>query len=200
MLVMHYTGMATAEEALDRLCDPAAQVSAHYLIDEGGAVYRLVAEDRRAWHAGASFWRGETDINSRSVGIELANPGHEWGYNSFPEAQMTALTALAKNIIQRHPITPRNVVGHSDIAPDRKLDPGEKFDWPRLAADGVGLWPATGGAADGDPQSMLAAYGYDISARHAVAAFQRHFRPARIDGVADDETTVLLADLLRQTA
>lgn len=200
MLVLHYTGMATAEDALTRLRDPAAQVSAHYLIDEDGAVYRLVAEERRAWHAGVGFWRGETDINSRSIGIELANPGHEWGYSPFPDAQMTALAALARDILQRRPIPPRNVVGHSDIAPDRKLDPGEKLDWARLAADGIGLWPTKADTADGALRDMLAAYGYDISARHAVAAFQRHFRPARIDGAADDETAALLTDLLRQAA
>ena len=200
MLVLHYTGMLTAEDALARLCDPSAKVSAHYLVDEDGVVYRLVAEERRAWHAGVAFWRGETNINSRSVSIELANPGHEWGYRPFPEAQMAALAALAKDILQRHPIPPRNVVGHSDIAPDRKLDPGEKFDWACLAADGIGLWPARGSAAAGPLRDMLAEYGYDISARHAGAAFQRHFRPARIDGAADDETSALLADLLRQAA
>ena len=199
MLVLHYTGMNTAVAALDRLRERAAQVSAHYLIFEDGAVHRLVPEERCAWHAGVSRWRGEADINSRSIGIELANPGHQWGYAPFPEAQMAALTTLARDIVARHPIPPRNVVGHSDIAPDRKLDPGEKLDWARLAADGVGLWPGTDGSPTGDPRDMLAAYGYDVTARHAVAAFQRHFRPALIDGVCDEETAALLADLLRQT-
>ncbi len=198
MLVLHYTGMRTAAAALDRLRDPAAKVSAHYLIFDDGAVHRLVPEDRRAWHAGVSHWRGESNINSRSIGVELANPGHQWGYTAFPEAQMTALVALAGDILGRHTIPPRNVVGHSDIAPDRKLDPGEKLDWARLAADGIGLWPAGPGRAAGDTRDMLAAYGYDVTARHAVAAFQRHFRPALIDGVCDDETTALLAGLLRQ--
>lgn len=198
MLVLHYTGMQTAAAALDRLRDPASQVSAHYLVFEDGAVHRLVPEDRRAWHAGVSQWRGETNINSRSIGIELANPGHQWGYTRFPEAQMAALTVLARDILTRHPIPPRNVVGHSDIAPDRKLDPGEKLDWARLAADGIGVWPAGTGRAAGGASDMLAAYGYDVAARHAVAAFQRHFRPALIDGAFDDETAALLATLLRQ--
>jgi len=200
MLVLHYTGMQSAGEALARLCDPTAKVSAHYLIDETGAVYRLVPEDRRAWHAGVSYWRGKTDINSRSVGIELVNPGHAWGYRPFPEPQLEALCALAGEILDRHPIPPRNVVGHSDIAPDRKLDPGEKFDWARLAAAGIGLWPAKPGGATGVLRDMLAEYGYDVSTRHAIAAFQRHFRPARVDGLADDETIGLLAALLDQTA
>ncbi len=195
MLVLHYTGMPETAGALDRLCDPAAEVSAHYLIDEDGAVHALVPEERRAWHAGVSFWRGVTDINGRSIGIELSNPGHDFGYRPFPEAQMAALIGLAKDILARHPIPARNVVGHSDIAPRRKIDPGELFDWRRLAASGIGLWPE-GAAAEGsgdDPAALLAAIGYETEdLGKTVAAFQRHSRPARFDGRMDDETLELI--------
>jgi len=195
-LVLHYTGMESAEAALERMCDPAAKVSAHYCIDEDGAITRLVPEDQRAWHAGAAYWRGETDINARSIGIELVNPGHEFGYRPFPEVQITALTLIASAILRRHPIPPRNVVGHSDIAPSRKQDPGELFDWQRLARVGIGLWPEPVPAKPEDVPMMLADYGYRADEDGAVAAFQRHFRPARVDGVADDETAGLLAGLL----
>ena len=195
-LVLHYTGMKSAEEALARLCDPAAKVSAHYCVDEDGAITRLVAEDQRAWHAGIAYWRGETDINARSIGIELVNPGHEFGYRPFPEVQITALTLIASAILRRHPITPRNVVGHSDIAPSRKQDPGELFDWPRLARVGIGLWPESVPAKPEDVPMMLAEYGYRSEEEGVVAAFQRHFRPSRIDGVADEETAGLIAGLL----
>src|SRR5262249_30688388 len=141
MLVLHYTGMATREDALARLTDPAAEVSAHYVIDEDGAAYQLVDEASRAWHAGVSFWRGEGDVNGRSIGIELVNPGHEFGYRDFPKPQMESLTVLARDILARHSIPPINVVGHSDVAPTRKMDPGEKFDWRGLAQVGVGVWP-----------------------------------------------------------
>ncbi|MQP67134.1 N-acetylmuramoyl-L-alanine amidase [Niveispirillum sp. SYP-B3756] len=141
MLVLHYTGMPDGPSALARLCDPASQVSAHYLVGEDGTIWKLVAEERRAWHAGKSFWRGERDINSRSIGIELVNPGHEWGYRPFPRAQMEALIALCRDIMGRHPISPLRVLGHSDVAPDRKQDPGEKFDWLALAMAGIGAWP-----------------------------------------------------------
>ncbi|MGI9385856.1 MAG: N-acetylmuramoyl-L-alanine amidase [Methyloligellaceae bacterium] len=197
MMVLHYTGMESADAALERLCDANAQVSAHYLIDEAGAVYQLVDEAKRAWHAGHAAWRGHGDINSRSIGIELANPGHQFGYCAFPELQMSALVDLARDILGRHPIPARNVVGHSDVAPDRKLDPGELFDWPRLAEAGIGLWPETeADTTEGDTLSLLADYGYDSSSRHVIAAFQRHFRPSRIDGVADDETTAVLRGLI----
>lgn len=202
MLVIHYTGMPTAKAALTRLCDPVAQVSAHYLIDEDGTVHALVDEAMRAWHAGEAFWRGETDINGRSIGIELANPGHEFGYRPFPEAQMTALIALAREIIARHPIPPANVVGHSDVAPRRKTDPGELFDWPRLAAAGLGRWPdgATALRGEGDAAHLLAAVGYEtVDLEKTVAAFQRHFRPARIDGILDDETLGRLRMLAGKT-
>ena len=135
MILLHYTGMKTAQEALDRLCDPAAEVSAHYTIDEDGTIYHMVDEDKRAWHAGVSEWKGETDINSASIGIELVNPGHEFGYREFPTAQMEALANLCKDIIARQPI--ETVLGHSDVAPERKQDPGELFDWKWLAKQGV---------------------------------------------------------------
>lgn len=205
MLVLHYTGMQTAQEAIDRLCDPAAKVSAHYVIDEDGAVWRLVAEESRAWHAGASFWQGTTDVNGHSIGIELVNPGHEWGYRDFPEPQMTTLIELARGILARHSIPPDRVVGHSDVAPRRKQDPGERFDWLRLARAGIGLWPEIPSAAAvrtvAEAQVVLAEIGYavpragvlDEETRAALAAFQRHFRPARCDGVLDPESGARLA-------
>jgi len=195
MLVIHYTGMKSCAAALERLCDPAAEVSAHYLIDEDGTVHRLVAEDKRAWHAGVASWRGHTDINGRSVGIELVNPGHEFGYRDFPAAQMAALRELALDILDRHPIPPGNVVGHSDVAPTRKTDPGELFDWRGLAADGIGLWPeGPAELTEESAEDMLIRIGYDVSdVVAAVMAFQRHFRPERIDGLPDAETAGLLA-------
>ncbi len=138
MLVIHYTGMPSGAAALRRLCDPVAEVSAHYLIEEDGRLFRLVGEAERAWHAGVASWRGESNINDRSIGIELVNPGHDYGYRPFPAAQMAALIALAGDILTRHPILTRNVVGHSDVAPSRKQDPGELFDWHALAAAGIG--------------------------------------------------------------
>ena len=218
MLVLHYTGMDSAAAALDRLCDPAARVSAHYLIDEDGAVFRLVPEQRRAWHAGVAYWAGETDINSCSLGIELVNPGHELGYRPFPERQMRALEALATAAAARYRIPARRVVGHSDVAPARKKDPGELFDWPRLAHAGIGLWPEVPGPIPAAPslcpgsrgpavfamQSALAAWGYDLrasgeydaSAATVATAFQRHFRPRRIDGAWDSECAAILRALL----
>ena len=199
MLVLHYTGMQSAKAARERLCDPASKVSAHYMIDEDGAVAALVPEDRRAWHAGVAFWRGRTDINARSIGVELVNPGHEYGYRPFPEPQMAALEELAQAILARHPIPARNVVGHSDVAPRRKEDPGELFDWRRLARCGIGLWPDTAAVAD-DPgmAEMLARFGYETeNVAATLRAFQRRFRPSRIDGIADSETAGLLAGLLR---
>jgi N-acetylmuramoyl-L-alanine amidase len=201
MLVLHYTGMPTAEAALARLCDPAARVSAHYVVDEDGTTWRLVPEIRRAFHAGRSCWMEETDLNFVSIGIEIVNPGHEWGYRPYPEAQMAAVERLCRDILTRHPIPPYRVVGHSDIAPDRKTDPGELFDWPRLARAGIGIWPAPSGAA-GMPSDKatavagLRAIGYGASPASigsAVAAFQRRFRPTRCDGVLDDETAARIA-------
>src|SRR6185437_9705520 len=160
MLVLHYTDMATAKEALERLCDAAAKVSAHYLVEEDGTVHALVPEEMRAWHAGVSHWRGNTNINQRSVGIEIANPGHRLGYRPFPKPQMDAVAKLCKEILSRHDISARNVVAHSDIAPTRKKDPGELFDWKGLAEQGIGLWPAKNAAAH-SPSEDLQKYGYD---------------------------------------
>ena len=201
ILVLHYTGMKTAEEALARLCDPAAKVSAHYTIDRDGTVYAHVPEAERAWHAGLSYWAGERNVNARSIGIEIVNPGHEFGYIPFAEAQIAALIELAHEILQRHPITPKRVIGHSDIAPARKADPGELFPWQRLAEEGVGVWskPAK---ATGDFAANLARFGYglppdaEVTEKDVIIAFQRHFRPARIDGIADDECEQLLSGLL----
>ena len=189
-LVLHYTGMRSAAAAIERLCDPAAKVSAHYVVDEAGGLHALVPERDRAWHAGISFWRGARGLNDRSIGIEIVNPGHEWGYVAFPPQQVAAVIELCLGILGRHPIPPRNVVGHSDIAPDRKQDPGELFPWPQLAAAGIGLWSAAAGAAGDDLAADLAAIGYDVALDRAavVAAFQRRFRPERVDGVADAGT------------
>jgi len=201
MLVLHYTGMPDAAVALDRLCDPDAQVSAHYLVEEDGVIWRLVPEDRRAWHAGQSQWAGDTDINSRSIGIELVNPGHGPDYRPFPESQMAALETLCHGILARHPIPSRHVLGHSDVAPDRKLDPGELFDWRRLAGAGVGLWSQ---AWDLSPPSapeldaLMRRFGYADAGPASVAAFQRHFRPNSVTGVADGETWARLIDLVKQ--
>ncbi len=196
MLVLHYTGMTSSEAALERLCDPACEVSAHYLIDEGGSLLALVDEEQRAWHAGVASWCGETNINSRSIGIELVNPGHEFGYRPFTEEQYRTLIRLCRDIHQRHNIPTRNVVGHSDVAPARKSDPGELFDWQRLAAEGIGLWPATSASpcdAD-DVPGLLSDIGYDISdVTAAVTAFQRHFSPHRLDGVIDTPTCGAIA-------
>ena len=210
MLVLHYTGMISRAAALARLCEPSSRVSAHYTIDEDGTVYRLVDEGTRAWHAGEAFWAGATDVNSRSIGIELVNPGHEFGYRPFPAPQMAALEELAGAIVARHPIPPDRVLGHSDVAPHRKCDPGELFDWQRLAVAGIGLWPRGDGAAPGGEVEMaavelLAGYGYRVAPgeqalRQAVIAFQRHFRPRRVDGTVDGETLARLAELCAQRA
>ncbi|MDB5393839.1 MAG: N-acetylmuramoyl-L-alanine amidase [Rhodospirillales bacterium] len=201
MLVLHYTGMDNAGIALDRLCDPAKQVGAHYAIEEDGTIWRLIPEDRRAWHAGLSFWAGETDINSRSIGIELVNPGHGPDYHSFPEAQMVALEALCRDIVSRHPIPPHRIVGHSDVAPGRKRDPGELFDWRRLAAAGISLWPEKIEPAlpsNADFAELMRRFGYADSSVESIIAFQRHFRPANLTGIADDETKARLAALAKQ--
>lgn len=215
MLILHYTGMRTAQEALDRLCDPEARVSAHYVIDEDGTVYRLVREDRRAWHAGVSFWRGETDINGRSIGIELVNPGHAIGYRPFPAAQMTALRVLAADLVAHYAIPPLHVLAHSDVAPSRKDDPGELFDWKGLAAAGIGAWPEPTVEDDGGydvaiVRELLARLGYDVAhgeaahgtawddaARAALTAFQRHWHPERLGRDPDGETVRRLRALVR---
>jgi N-acetylmuramoyl-L-alanine amidase len=188
-LVLHYTGMQTAAAAIARLRDPAAKVSSHYVVDEDGTVYALVDEALRAYHAGISFWRGARELNGRSVGIEIVNLGHEWGYRAFPEAQMLAVRDLCHGILARHPIPARNVVGHSDIAPNRKQDPGELFPWAWLAEQGVGLWTESTGPA-GDLMADLAAIGYDTSLppRDVITAFQRHFLTENLTGAADAAT------------
>jgi N-acetylmuramoyl-L-alanine amidase len=198
MLVLHYTGMRTAEEALARLCDPAAKVSAHYTIDEDGTIYAHVPEARRAWHAGVAYWAGATDINARSIGIELVNPGHEFGYRDFTEDQVASLITLCHSILMRHHIPSARVLAHSDVAPARKDDPGELFPWPRLAKAGIGLWPQSGVASDLGPEA-LSHYGYDPNAPQdkTIAAFQRHFRPKKLDGQWDEECAGILSELLR---
>lgn len=217
ILLLHYTGMRTEEAALNWLTAPASTVSSHYFVHEDGRVVQLVDEARRAHHAGVSLWDGETDINSRSVGIEIANPGHEFGYRGFPDQQIEALIALSRDILSRHAIPPRRVLAHSDVAPTRKMDPGELFPWRRLAAAGIGHWvePAplsagpvlkAGDAGDevAELRAGLAAYGYgldagqdyDASTQSVVVAFQRHFRPARVDGIADLSTRRTLGRLL----
>ncbi len=190
MLVLHYTGMRSGAEAIARLRDPASRVSSHYVVEEDGAVFRLVPEERRAWHAGVSQWRGRTGLNAYSIGIEVVNPGHEWGYRPFPALQMAAVADLCLDILSRHRIAARDVVAHSDIAPDRKEDPGEFFDWEGLAGLGIGLWPGRRAEPAPDVIGALTAIGYrtDLPLPVLITAFQRHWRPARIDGVADEET------------
>jgi N-acetylmuramoyl-L-alanine amidase len=217
MIVLHYTGMPTGEAALERLRDPASKVSSHYLVEEDGRVFRLVAEERRAWHAGVSSWKGETDINGRSVGIEIVNPGHEFGYRVFPDAQIAAVIDLLSDIRSRWSVEDGWIVGHSDVAPDRKDDPGELFPWKRLAEAGHGLWvepPAAPGAPLGEGeegagvfalQAGLTRLGYDCApsgrfdahTTAVITAFQRHWRPEKVDGVADGETRARLIALLR---
>ena len=220
MLVLHYTGMETGEAALERLRDPDAQVSAHYLVEEDGRVFRLVPEERRAWHAGVSFWKGERGLNDVSVGVEIVNPGHDWGYRAFPEPQISSVLALCADIRSRWSIPNARILGHSDIAPERKIDPGELFPWKRLSEAGHGLWaeppPAPGEPLDeGDEgvgvfalQAALTRFGYDCApsgsyderTKTIVSAFQRHWRPARFDGVADGDTRARLMGLLRLQA
>jgi N-acetylmuramoyl-L-alanine amidase len=217
MILLHYTGMETAEAAVDRLRETEARVSSHYVVLESGEVLQLVPEERRAWHAGVSSWAGETDINSRSIGIEIVNPGHDFDYPDFPKRQIAAVITLCRGIIARRHIRRDRVLAHSDVAPSRKRDPGEKFPWQRLAESGVGLWVepepisdwlALGPGDSGEPvselQQSLAEYGYGVTTggtydevtRDVVAAFQRHFRPAQIDGMADASTRETLRRLL----
>lgn len=218
MLILHYTGMQTAQAAVDRLRDPLARVSSHYVVHEDGAVLRLVPEERRASHAGISYWRGHTSLNDRSIGIEIVNPGHAWGYRDFPAVQMAAVCNLSLEILSRHPISSRNVVAHSDVAPDRKEDPGERFGWRGLARHGVVLWPegvpdrGTGGAVGDaaglrDVRGALAAIGYrvapegplDQALATVLRAFQRHWRPEAITGQADDGTRARVVAVARLT-
>ena len=202
IIVLHYTGMTDAASAIERLCDPASQVSSHYLIAEDGQVVRLVAEVDRAWHAGKAHWRGIDDVNSASIGIELVNPGHEFGYVPFPEPQMEALLPLMAGIVGRHGVTRGNIVGHSDVAPARKEDPGELFDWERLARVRLALPRPRKHLADplwSDSGFLLALerFGYDVmDGPAATRAFQRRFRPETIDGVIDGETRAILLSLL----
>ncbi|MGH6866754.1 MAG: N-acetylmuramoyl-L-alanine amidase [Methyloceanibacter sp.] len=217
MLILHYTGMESAEAALDWLTREEAKASAHYLVDEEGRITQIVAESMRAWHAGQSSWEGETDLNSRSIGIEIHNPGHAFDYPDFPDRQMQAVEALSLDILGRHEIRPQLVLAHSDIAPGRKADPGEKFDWARLARAGAGLWvepeqlgndqglgPGDESPAVSELQRALMEYGYSVEVtstygrglEQVVEAFQRHFRQARIDGRADRSTRETLARLL----
>jgi N-acetylmuramoyl-L-alanine amidase len=201
MLVLHYTGMTTVSAALNRLCDPASEVSAHYVIEEDGTMWRLVPEERRAWHAGKSLWAGDADVNSRSIGIELVNPGHGPDYHPFPEPQMAALERLCRNIFTRHPIKSHFVLGHSDVAPGRKQDPGELFDWQSLAAAGFGLWPDTDAAPVIVGRSFeedIRKLGYADASPKAILAFQRHFHPSNLTGIADAETQARLRTLIMQ--
>jgi len=218
MILLHYTGMADANAALALLTGSGSEVSAHYFVFEDGRIIQMVEEGRRAWHAGAAFWAGETDINSCSIGIEIANPGHDFGYPDFPMRQVAAVTALCRSIFTRHTIPPMRVLAHSDVAPARKQDPGEKFPWQTLHDSGVGHWVKPAPLTEegslvalgdrGDTvaalQKSLAEYGYGVSANgiydstmsQVVAAFQRHFRPQRVDGIADTSTQKTLRDLL----
>lgn len=201
MLIVHYTGMTDGPAALARLREPAAKVSAHYLVEEDGRTFALVDEGRRAWHAGAACWAGDDAINDISIGVEIVNPGHEFGYRDFPVPQIAAAIALCQDIVARQPIPPNRVLGHGDVAPARKRDPGERFPWPELAAAGIGLWPAKG-AEDTDGQDdggALAAFGYDVAGAGlaaCVTAFQRHWRPERVDGAMDPQCRARLAALL----
>jgi N-acetylmuramoyl-L-alanine amidase len=221
MVLLHYTGMQTAEAAVDRLRDPEVKVSAHYVVDEDGSILRLVPEERRAWHAGKSWWRGETDINAVSIGIEIVNPGHEWGYRAFPDVQIDAVIALVDEIRARWSIEDARILGHSDVAPTRKQDPGELFPWKRLAEHRHGLWFEPAGeriSALGPPlstgdsglgvhvlQAGLHRLGYEPrpdgvysdETRITVEAFQRHWRPSKVDGVADGETRATLMGVLQ---
>ena len=218
MIVLHYTGLPHNEDAIKQLCSPTSEVSAHYVVLQDGRIAQLVAESRRAWHAGTARWAGETDINSCSIGIEIANPGHEHGYPAFPKRQIAAVTALCRSIFNRHPIPAERVLAHSDVAPARKQDPGEKFPWNLLAASGIGLWVNPAPIRQAGPiftlgetnpaveevQGMLARYGYDVTPTgyfdgntlDAVAAFQRHLRPKRVDGIIDVSTIGTLKALL----
>jgi len=202
MIVLHYTGMQSGAAAIDWLANPASKVSAHYVVDEDGQLVYMVREEQRAQHAGLSYWRGVTDCNSASIGIEIVNPGHEFGYRPFPEAQMDTVTRLVAGLVRSYGVKPRNVVGHSDVAPARKEDPGELFDWERLAKLGLAVPRPAGNLVDPewpDAAFLLALerYGYGIAeGRAATVAFQRRFRPSNIDGVIDGECRAILLSLL----
>jgi N-acetylmuramoyl-L-alanine amidase len=202
-VVLHYTGMPTGKAALDRLCDPKSEVSAHYMIEEDGRIFQLVDETKRAWHAGKSFWGGVRDMNSATIGIEIVNPGHEFGYRAFPETQIAALMDLLRDIIKRNNLNAFDaLLAHSDIAPGRKEDPGELFPWEKLAKAGLGLWPSPQSgdyapARDAVP-ALLGAIGYDCSMlQDALLAFQRHYEPNNLTGTPEKETVARLRALLR---
>jgi N-acetylmuramoyl-L-alanine amidase len=201
-LVLHYTGMKSGADAIAWLANPESKVSAHYVVDEDGQVVYMVREEDRAQHAGLSYWRGVTDNNSASIGIEIVNPGHEWGYRPFPEEQMESVVRLVAEIVRTYNIEPRNVVGHSDVAPARKADPGELFDWERLAKLGFAVPRPKKNLVDpgwSDAAFLLAMerYGYGVADGHAaVVAFQRRFRPENIDGTVDGECRAILWSLL----
>jgi N-acetylmuramoyl-L-alanine amidase len=217
-IILHYTGTPTGHDAVALLCSPVARVSCHYLVWEDGRIWQLVPEARRAWHAGLSFWAGETDMNSHSIGIEIVHPGHDGATPPYPEVQIEAVIDLCRDVVERLDIKPERILAHSDIAPSRKIDPGEFFPWRRLHEAGLGHWiapaqirsgPVYEPDAMGPPiaalQKMLAAYGYEVASngrydeatRYAVAAFQRHFRPEQVDGIADVSTLETLRNLLR---
>ena len=202
MVVLHYTGMQDGASAIAWLRNAESKVSFHYLVGEDGQIVRMVAEDKRAWHAGRSFWRGERDVNSASIGIEIVNPGHEWGYRPFPEEQMNSVLRLVAQAVDKYDIPRANVVGHSDVAPARKQDPGELFDWAKLARYGLALGRPTKNLMDPhwtDAGFLLALerFGYDVSDRKAaVTAFQRRFRPEHIDGEIEGECRAILLALL----
>lgn len=222
LLVMHYTGMVSGAAALQRMCDPKAQVSAHYMVEENGEIFQLVADEKRAWHAGISCWRGRAALNDSSIGIEIVNPGHEFGYTEFPDKQMESVLELSQYLVEKYKIEPRNVVGHSDIAPLRKEDPGELFDWKGLAWEGVGLWPEVKKVKNpsemllcpGDEdvgvarmQKMLSEYGYHIrvdgyygsKTEQIIKAFKRHFVPEYLNVVWDNIAEAKLKRLLQLT-
>ncbi len=220
MLVLHYTGMTSGPEALARLRDEQSKVSSHYMVEEDGRVFRLVPEERRAWHAGVSFWKGESDINGRSIGIEIVNPGHEFGYRPFPAAQIGAVIELVADIRTRWNIEDSRILGHSDVAPGRKIDPGELFPWKQLAQAGHGLWvepdaapglPLSEGEEGAGVFALQAGFTrlgydcapsgkYDAQTTSVVQAFQRHWRQEQVDGVADGMTRARLIALLRAAA
>jgi N-acetylmuramoyl-L-alanine amidase len=207
LVILHYTGMKDAEAALERLCDPQSKVSAHYLVDEDGKIFHMVDEERRAWHAGKSKWKDIEDINSHSIGIEIVNPGHELGYRAFPEAQMRAVLALCKDIKKRCRLPPAAFLGHSDVAPARKQDPGELFDWKMLAEQGIGLWPEVADAdhaplSKEEAEKLLAAIGYDMSQDFSAVllAFQRHYHPENLSGNLDEGTAACIRALNRVSA
>jgi N-acetylmuramoyl-L-alanine amidase len=212
LLLFHYTGMKSASEAIARLCNPNSKVSAHYLIDEVGNIFSLVAENKRAWHAGVASWNDDVDINNISVGVEIANPGHEFGYSRYPERQMIAVETLSIDIIERHSIRAARVLAHSDVSPSRKCDPGELFDWERLAAAGIGIWPKMspisvdfeiGSIRQCQKQLKMIGYGLKITGvldeltRDTILAFQRHWLPNRLTGKFDAETVWRMESVLR---